>query len=109
MLKNANIATYLEAKRRKLEKVADFDKAEAVMIAVKILRAAPSEASLDNPLCEVRHTSEGPVAVFPPKSKMMERLAKMLGYDAPEKVDVGGVDELAKVLANMRHKPGNRE
>jgi|GEM_PF-3555952 len=109
MLKNANVAAYLEAKRRVMEKAADIDKTEAVMMAVKILRSAPSEASLDNPLCEVRHTSEGPKAVFPSKAKMMDRLAKMLGWDMPEKVEVDGVQELAKVLANMRNEPRPRK
>lgn len=106
LLKNVDIAQYLGTKRRAMEKVSDIDKSEAVMMAVNILRSKPCEASLENPLCEIRYSAEGPVAVFPSKSKMMDRLAKMLGWDAPTKVEVDGLQELAEAFGQLGAKAG---
>lgn len=50
-----------------------------------VMQAAPSEASMDNPLCDVKITKFGPVPVFPPKMEALTTLArlhKLLGAES---------------------------
>lgn len=64
---------------------AGMTRAQAVDFCVRVINSPPSEASMDNPLCEIKMSKAGPYAAFPSKSEMMTRLAKMLGWDEPEK------------------------
>lgn len=50
-----------------------------------VLQAKPSEASMDNPLCDVKFTRDGPVPIFPAKMEALNtlgRLHKLLGADS---------------------------
>lgn len=76
-----------ELLRRQAEKC-EMKREELVSILVKTLRAKPSDASLDNPLCDLKMSKAGPYPAFTDKSKAAERLCNMLGWDAPSKVEI---------------------
>ncbi len=103
LLKNANVAAYIEARQQKLAEQSELDQVTTERNLVEIWQSKPSDASMDNPLCEVKWTKDGPVAVFPSKIKVMERLARMRGWDAPVKNEVSASDDLASILANMKN------
>lgn len=103
LLKNEQIKQYLHDRRSQIAVAVNFSKEDAIKMIVDIVKSRPDEASLKNPLCEIRHGALGPVAVFPSKSKMLDRLAKLMAWDAPEKVEVEGVQELAMALASMKN------
>jgi hypothetical protein len=52
---------------------------------IDIIKAKPEGASFDNPLCEIVHTKQGPQARFPSKLDAAQQLAKICGYNEPEK------------------------
>jgi hypothetical protein len=70
------------------EAKAEMTRDEAVAMCIEILKSPPSAASMENPLCELKMSKAGPFATFPDKRGVLERLAKLLGWDAPEKHDV---------------------
>jgi hypothetical protein len=61
-----------------------------------IIQARPSEASLENPLCEMVVTKVGSAAVFPSKLGAIAQLVKMCGWNEPEKVEHGASNEIAE-------------
>jgi len=61
-----------------------------VEFLVKTMRSKPMDASLDNPLCEIKMSKVGPFAAFMEKGKAVERLCKLFGWDAPDKVEHTG-------------------
>lgn len=85
LLRKAQIVSAVETLRSSDAKKASLDRAEAIQILGDIIRSKPSDATMDNPLCEVRMSKAGPFAAFPDKARCLERLAKMLGWDEPEK------------------------
>ncbi len=74
--------------RQELAEEVAYTRQEALKDLVSIIKAAPAEASEDGALCEMRMGKSGPYYTFPDKLKALERLAKMLGWDEPEKVAV---------------------
>jgi hypothetical protein len=45
-----------------------------------VLLARPSQASADNPLCEMKMSKQGPYYVFPPKLEALNLLSKLQGW-----------------------------
>ncbi len=86
MLGNDRVQDHLVKLREEAEKVAGMTKDDAIRKLVEIWNSPPSAASMDNPLCELKMSKAGPFATFPDKSRCLDRLAKMLGWDEPEKV-----------------------
>jgi hypothetical protein len=85
LLTKPYIKAEIERIRAKVEEKAQMTRDEAIAMCVEILRAAPAAAGMDNPLCELKMSKAGPFAAFPDKRGVMERLAKMLGWDEPER------------------------
>ena len=90
-----------ELKGRAAEKC-DMTREQAVRALSGIIRAKPSAASLENPLCEMVMTKLGPAAVFPSKLGAIAQLAKMCGWNDPEKHEHGADDELMELLSRLR-------
>jgi hypothetical protein len=67
-----------------------------------IIQARPSEASLENPLCEMVVTKVGSAAVFPSKLGAIAQLVKMCGWNEPEKVEHGASNEIAELIKRLR-------
>jgi hypothetical protein len=80
-LRNPKVAKRLQSLRQEAAARATITRDDAIVMLAAILRAKPSEASLDNPLCELRMNRGIPYAVFPDKARCLERLAKMLAWD----------------------------
>lgn len=76
-------------------------KEEVVGMLVEIVRSTPDEATMDNPLCELKMSAKGPYAVFPDKFRAMERLSKMLGWEAVE-TKGDGEDSLTRLFGEIR-------
>lgn len=70
---------------------------------IRIIQSPPEQASLSNPLCEVRYVGkEGRmVAAFPDKVRCAELLCKLLGWSEPLKINVS-VDPLQSLLNSIR-------
>jgi hypothetical protein len=68
-----------------------------------IITSPPEQATLDNPLCEVRYVGkEGRMAaVFPDKPRCMELLTKLLGWCEPTQIHLS-VDPLQSLLNSIR-------
>lgn len=66
-------------------------KDEILQVMTKTLRAKPSEATLENPLCDVRMSKAGPYPAFIDKVRAAERICEILGFNAAQKVEVKDV------------------
>ncbi len=84
------ISQHPEVKARLLElhnaaaTVMAYDRMDAIRDLVTIIKASPSEATPDHPLCEVRTGRGGPYHRFPSKLRALSRLIKILGWDSPQ-------------------------
>ena len=87
MSRNVKVAEYIAELRESAVEAAGMTRDEAVSKLIGIVNAKPSDASMDNPLCDLRMGKAGPYAAFPDKLRCFERLAKMLGWDGPEKFE----------------------
>ena len=67
-----------------------------------IIQAKPREASLENLLCEMVVTKVGPAAVFPSKLGAIAQLAKICGWNEPEKHEHCASNQLPKLLKRLR-------
>jgi hypothetical protein len=79
-----------------------YAKADAIRDLIAIIHARSSDAADDNPLCELRMGKNGPYHRFPPKLQAMSRLMKLMGWDQPEKVEVGLKDNFVELLHKVR-------
>jgi hypothetical protein len=61
-----------------------FQRLDLINDLVTIIKASPSEAAADHPLCEVHHGRQGKYHRFPPKLRAMARLIKIMAWDEPD-------------------------
>jgi hypothetical protein len=90
------------------ERAADtaYEKTHALRDLLAIIHTAPSDASEDHPLCEVRMGKNGPYHRLPGKLQAMSRLIKLMGWDNPVQSEVEEVDTLRDWLIKERkHDP----
>jgi hypothetical protein len=86
-------------------KVMAYERLDAIKDLVTIIKARPSEAKPDHPLCEVRAGRTAQYHRFPSKLRALARLVKIMGWDEPGKVDVDEVeqpDRLTEWILNIR-------
>jgi hypothetical protein len=72
-----------------------------IKLLVETLEAKPSEASMDNPRCDVLVTRGVKHAIFPLKLAVGAQLSKLVGWDAPTKVEIEAGSELASLLGRL--------
>src|SRR5436190_4820419 len=90
----SKISQHPEVKARLMElhnaaaKVMAYERLDAIKDLVAIIKARPSEAAKDHPLCEVRTGRNGEYHRFPSKLRAMARLVKIMGWDEPLKVEI---------------------
>ena len=89
-------------------KVMAYERLDAIKDLLTIIKARPSEAKPDHPLCEVRTGRDGQYHRFPSKLRAMARLVKIMGWDEPPKAEVEEAppDRLTALLMTVRK--GNR-
>lgn len=84
IMRRPRVAAYIAEQRAKSATRASMSRDDAIAWLVAAIQATPADANMDNPLCELRMSKSGPYAALPDKSRCMDRLAKMLGWDEPE-------------------------
>ena len=87
LMENHGVKAYIAELREAAATAAGMTRDEAISMLAKIINSKPSEASMENPLCDLRTSKAGPYAAFPDKLRCLARLAKMLGWDGPEKFE----------------------
>jgi hypothetical protein len=68
---------------------------------VEMYEAKPSDASMDNPRCDVLITRGQKHAVYPQKLVVGAQLSKLVGWDRPTEVRVEAGTELAAFLGGL--------
>jgi terminase small subunit-like protein len=110
--KNADVtAARMMSKPGVRERVEELKKAQADKCELsrdeyrksleEILRAKPSEESLDNPLCDAVFSQGTRAAVFPSKLQTGAQLAKLVGWDKPTTINLETGDNLSAFLRRI--------
>lgn len=81
-----------------------FGLQDAIKFCVDVVQAKPEDASASNPLCEVKMSKAGPYYAFPDKNNALDKLAKMLGFYAPEEKNLNVVAETAEDREQRRQR-----
>jgi hypothetical protein len=68
---------------------------------VEMYEAKPSEASMDNPRCDVVVVRGHKQAVFPPKLQVGQQLAKLVNWEGSIKVELEAGENLASFLGRL--------
>ena len=68
---------------------------------VEMYEAKPSEASMDNPRCDVVVVRGQKQAVFPPKLQVGQQLAKLVNWEGSIKVELEAGENLARFLGRL--------
>ena len=68
---------------------------------VEMYEAKPSEASMDNPRCDVVVVRGQKQAVFPPKLQVGQQLAKLVNWEGSIKVELDAGENLASFLGRL--------
>jgi terminase small subunit-like protein len=82
-------------------KQVNITREEVLEFLLRIIRAKPSEASFENPHCELTFSRSGKEAVFPSKLSAASQLSKMCGWDAPAKFNLEAGDSLSALLRDI--------
>lgn len=85
-----------------------YARMDAVKDLLTIIRARPSEAAEDHPLCEVRSSRNGEYHRFPSKLRALARLVRIMGWDEPTTADAESEeqepDRMIEALSFVRRK-----
>ena len=68
---------------------------------VEMYESKPSEASMDNPRCDIVVVRGQKQAVFPPKLHVGQQLAKLVNWEGSIKVELEAGENLASFLARL--------
>lgn len=60
----------------------------ALNFCAKVIMSKPSEADMDNPLCELKMSKMGPYATFPDKLGCMQLFSKLKGWNQDVNISV---------------------
>ena len=70
--------------RKQTEEKLNFVREDLRKILIDMIKAKSEETSFDNTLCEIVHTKQGPQRL-PSKLDAAQQLAKICGYNEPDK------------------------
>lgn len=92
ILKKPRVAAYMAAMRKHAVEISGMTREQFLQDLVNTLRSTPNDADMDNPLCEIDYVGKDGDAVprFMSKSKAALLIMKMLGWEAPKKLEVSG-------------------
>ena len=96
-----NVEARLRELRAEQAQNCSLSRSDIVEKLCNVITALPDEAGLDNPLCELKITAQGPVAVFPDMLGSVKELNRMLGHYEPEKLDITVEGELVDMLRGL--------
>jgi hypothetical protein len=105
LLGNAQVETRVQELQSKAAEKVGWDLEKAMKFALDVLAAKPEDASKDNPLCEVQMSKAGPYYAFPSKEGMFDKLCKLSGLYAPQKLEgnltVGVSPEVSAAIGEL--------
>jgi hypothetical protein len=104
LLTNVDVQGAIQKLEQGAELLCELTKEEMLSDLAQILKAKPSDADHDNPLCELVMTKAGPAALFPSKIQAMTLMARLCGWEKPQEIKVGADDALTKLLGEIREK-----
>ena len=97
-LKRVDISDRIAELRAQAEAAARLSREQLVEFLSKIITAQPCDAAPDNPHCEL--LAGGKIG-FPSKLQAASQLARMCGWDAPQKVNIEAGDSLSVFLREI--------
>lgn len=104
MLRAPDVQQVIAEVQGSLDALAAMSREEVLDRLVGIIDATPSDAHPDNPLCELSPSGS---LVFPSKLAALKELARICGYNEPDKVEVSATDdvvEMIRAIAGVRAK-----
>ncbi|GAT35608.1 phage terminase, small subunit [Terrimicrobium sacchariphilum] len=106
LLKNPKVASFIEALRWEVAENAKSDlvatRQEVLEFLTEVIRTPAGMVDEEHKLCQSFKFTEGMREIkIPPKLQAAERLAKMLGWDVPEKKVVEAGDTLTEFLEKL--------
>jgi hypothetical protein len=102
LLKNPKVAAAIAKRRMQSAEDCRMTKQELLDYLVNVIRSRPDEATMANALCELAMTKMGPVPLFPSKLGCIQQLARMCGWNEPDKLQHEAGDTLANFLLSLR-------
>lgn len=89
-----------------LDKSVIATKQECLEFLTSVLRTPIGQVGEDSPLCqEIAYTDSGMRKKMPGKIEAVRELSKLAGYNEPEKLEIGGLSQIAEVLGGMAQDP----
>jgi hypothetical protein len=101
LMENDGISSRIAELRAQQSAKSEFSRDQLRQFLINIITAKPEQASLQNPLCEIAMTKDGPSPVFPDKLGAAAQLAKLTGWNSAEKVSVEAGDTLSAFLRQI--------
>jgi Terminase small subunit len=78
---NDGIASRIAELRAQQSAKSELSRDQFRQFLISVIQARPEDASMQNPLCEIAMTKEGPTPVFPDKLGAAAHLAKLTGLE----------------------------
>ena len=97
-LKRVDISDRIAELKAHAEAAASLSREQLVEFLSKVISARPCDAAPDNPHCELLGGSK---IGFPSKLQAASQLARMCGWDAPQKVNIEAGDSLSAFLREI--------
>jgi hypothetical protein len=97
-LKRVDISDRIAELRAQAESAASLSREHLVEFLSNVISARPCDAASDNPHCEL--LAGGKIG-FPSKLQAASQLARMCGWDAPQKVNIEAGDSLSAFLREI--------
>ena len=101
LMENDGISSRIAELREQQGAKSEFSRDRFRQFLINVIQAKPEQASMQNPLCEIAMTKEGPAPVFPDKLGAAAQLAKLTGWNSVEKVSVEAGDTLSAFLRQV--------
>jgi phage terminase small subunit len=101
LMENDGIASRIAELSAQQSTKSEFSRDQFRQFLINVIQAKPEQASMQNALCEIAMTKEGPAPVFPDKLNAAAQLAKLTGWNSVEKVSVEAGDTLSAFLRQI--------
>ena len=98
---NESVAARIEELRARNAEKCQLSRDQAVQYLVEILKTPIGEVTVDHRLAQSYDAKSGKIEL-PNKLGAMQQLAKLCGWNEPEKFEHGADDELTELLIKLR-------
>jgi Terminase small subunit len=101
LLRDVKVSARIAELKAQAEAASALSREQLVKFLVGVIRAKPSEASLENPHCEIAFSRSGKEAVFPNKLQAAAQLTRMCNWEAGQKITLEAGDSLSAFLREI--------